>query len=150
MGWIENQVKNLESSEVESETCSEGTTEARIESRWRELVTGFEHDVEEFKRSYGSADITQNSGSEVRISNPAGKTSVLVTADLSGQVIRYNYQPEDDKTAVPEQGILTLRLSDSRVEIYSADQRLNPEQARRLILQPLLFPDRPEELRVAG
>ncbi len=150
MGWIENQVKNVANSETDAgKSRGEGSQETRMEAKWRDLVQGFRNDIDEFKQSHGYADLTQNSDAEIRVSNPSAKMAVVVTADLAGQAIRYVYQPEDDQTAVPEMGILTLRSSDNRIDLYSADERQTPEQARRLILQPLLFPDRPEELRPA-
>jgi hypothetical protein len=65
---------------------------------------------------------------------------VLITVDFSAHTIRYIYEPEDLDVAVPEQGILTLRPSNASVELYSADQRLSSNEARRMILEPLLFP----------
>src|SRR5213076_1360 len=74
---------------------------------------------------------------------------VIVTGDLEAQIIEYHYEPEDKNTTVPENGILTLRKSDRSIDIYSADQKLNSEQARRLILEPMLFPGPSNDLQVA-
>ena len=151
MGWIENEAKSLkDSAQDETADLISGTLEAREQARWHDLVRGFERDVKEFKRMHGSADFTRSSDTECRINNSKAKTFVRVRIDLPGQTIRYDYEPEDDHTAVPESGILTMRPSKNRIELYSADQRLSLEQARELILQPLLFPDLPEDLAAAG
>jgi len=76
-----------------------------------------------------------------RISNPAAHIAALVTADMSAQTIQYTYEPESADSAVPEGGVLSLRPSEHWVELYSADQRLTSDQARQLILEPLLFPN---------
>ncbi len=75
----------------------------------------------------------------------------MLTADAEAHVIRYEYEAEGTDTAVPEGGILSLRGGAQGVEIYSADERLSPEDARRLVLEPLLFPQTPtEDLEPAG
>ena len=45
--------------------------------------------------------------------------------------------------AVPEGGFLSLRDVGSDMALFSADQQLTAEQARRLILEPLLFRPHP-------
>jgi hypothetical protein len=60
------------------------------------------------------------------------------------------YESDQEKTAVPEKGILTLRSSDASVDLYSADQRLTSEQARQLVLEPLLSPTLPTDLASTG
>jgi hypothetical protein len=68
-----------------------------------------------------------------------------VKGDLVEQVIRYTYEPEDAQTAVPEEGILSVRDSGHSAELYSADQLVSPEQARKLILEPLFFAGTPSD-----
>jgi hypothetical protein len=151
MGWVENEAKNLTNSEQEEtgEVIS-GTVKAREQARWQDLVRGFERDVSEFKRTQGSADFVWRSETECRISNSSARIGVSVTADLPGEAIRYEYHPENAQTAVPESGILTMRESKNQIELFSADQRLTLEQACKLILHPLLFPDRPEDLQATA
>lgn len=44
--------------------------------------------------------------------------------------------------AAPEGGIFSLRLSRyGRVDVCSADERLTDEEARRMLLEPMLFPE---------
>jgi len=76
-----------------------------------------------------------------------GENSVGVNADLAARTISYSYEPQQTNIAVPEPGLLALREGRNSVELYSADQRLSPEQARRMILEPLLSPGIPMELR---
>ena len=152
MGWVTGQIMRRAGHREEQnspETPVESSVELRAEQRWALLTEGFKRDVEEFNRHKGNAAFKQISDSEFRISNPAASTAVIVTADLDAEIIEYHYEPEDENTAVPEDGILTLRRSDRSIDIYSADQKLNSEQARRLILEPMLFPGPSNDLQVA-
>jgi len=157
MGWIQDQFKKrIGSGETEarqtaaSETRSVPREEQEIEDVWGGLLEGFRRDVEEFQKLAGDCDFQQLGELQCRISNPTAKMAVLVTADLSAHTVEYSYQSNDERTAVPEGGILTLRRSNHSVHVYSADQRLTSEQARRMILQPLLFPASPTELAPTG
>ena len=125
--------------------ASEQAFEFSAETVWSQMKAGFQRDVEEFNTVKGDADFKELSAHEGRISNDAMKIAVVVTADLSAHAIRYQYEPGDEKTAVPEQGVLTMRQSSSGVELYSADERLTSDQARRLILEPLFFANPPLE-----
>jgi len=152
MGWVTDQIMRRADHREEQhwpETLGESSVELRAEQRWAHLTEGFKRDVEEFNRHKGNAAFQQISGSELRISNRAASTAVIVTADLEAQIIEYHYEPEDKNTTVPENGILTLRKSDRSIDIYSADQKLNSERVRRLILEAVLFPGPSSDLQVA-
>jgi hypothetical protein len=152
MGWVTGQIMRRAGHREEQnspKTSAESPLELRAEQRWAHLAEGFKRDIEEFNRHKGNAAFQQISDSELRISNPAASTAVIVSADLDAEIIEYHYEPEDENTAVPEDGILTLRKSDRSIDIYSADQKLNSEQARRLILEPMLFPGPSNDLQVA-
>src|SRR5438034_11550173 len=152
MGWVTRQIRRRAGHREEEnspETPVESSVELRAEQRWSLLTEGFKRDVEEFNRHKGNAAFKQISNSEFRISNPAASTAVIVSADLDAEIIEYHYEPEDKNTTVPENGILTLRKSDRSIDIYSADQKLNSEQARRLILEPVLLPGPSSDLQVA-
>ena len=143
MGWIADQFENRSSSQSNEDTGEptvQGSFEVKAEQTWANLMDGFRQDVEEFKRLNGDAEFKHLSDLSCRISNPAAHVAALVAADMAAQTIQYTYEPEDKDTAVPEGGVLSLRPSDHWVELYSADQRLTSEQARQLILEPLLFP----------
>jgi RNase H-fold protein (predicted Holliday junction resolvase) len=143
MGWIADQFESRaasQSNENPDEPNSDASFEMKAEDTWTKLMEGFRQDVEEFQRLNGDAEFKQLSDLSCRISNPRAHVAALVTADMSAQTIQYSYEPEDGDTAVPEGGVLSLRPSEHWVEIYSADQRLTSDQARQLILEPLLFP----------
>ena len=142
MGWIADQFESRaasQSTENPDESNAQGF-EVKADDTWTKLMEGFRQDVEEFQRLNGDAEFKQLSDLSCRISNSAAHVAALVTADMSAQTIHYTYEPEDADTAVPEGGVLSLRPSEHWVELYSADQRLTSDQARQLILEPLLFP----------
>ena len=145
MGWMTDKLADNTQSQSQGGAAAERGFESSAERVWTQLMAGFERDVEEFNAGKGDADFKELSNHEGRISNDAMKIAVVVTADLSAHTIHYLYEPVDEKTAVPEQGVLTIRPSASGVELYSADQHLNSEAARRLILEPLFFANPPLE-----
>jgi hypothetical protein len=147
MGWVENRLKNLPNpEETAHDTQGNGSAEGLAEQQWHRLVRGFELDVEEFNRLGNAAAFQKMSEFGCRISNPGTKTYVVVTADLPGQVVRYTYKPEDENTAVPEDGILTLRKRPGGVDLYSSDEHLTLVQVRQEILSPVFFPTNADEL----
>lgn len=143
MGWIADQFESRatsHSNENSGEPTAEGSFEVKAEDTWTKLVDGFRQDVDEFQRLNGDAEFKRLSDLSCRISNPRAHVAALVSVDMSAQTIQYTYEPEDADTAVPEGGVLSLRPCEHWVELYSADQRLTSDQARQLILEPLLFP----------
>jgi hypothetical protein len=154
MGWIQDQFKRRTdiSGKILTETATPNDSAgwSREREAWGGLLHGFGHDVEEFQRLGGNCTLQQLSGLQCRISNAPASITVVVTADLSAHTVEYRYESDQEKTAVPEKGILTLRPSDASVDLYSADQRLTSEQARQLVLEPLLFPTLPTDLASTG
>ena len=153
MGWITDRLKHL--TDPHTHTTASGrppadALQASAAQKWQHLLHGFQHDVDEYVTHGGIADFKQSGNFACRVSNASAKTAVIVSADLEAQTVHYSYLPESSITAVPEDGVLTLRTSSGFTEIYSADQRLSAEDARKLILQPLMFPDSPTELRPTG
>ena len=142
INWITDQFESRASSQSTENSGPSNSKgfEVKAEDAWTKLMEGFRQDVEEFQRLNGDAEFKQLSDLSCRISNPAAHVAVLVTADMEAQTIQYTYEPEDADTAVPEGGVLSLRPTEHWVELYSADQRLTSDQARQLILEPLLFP----------
>lgn len=141
MGWVADKFEggtqfNLQSS---SAKAAEQTFETSAENVWKQLTAGFAADVKEINARDGDADFKDLSDHQSRISNSVTKLAAVVTADLSAHTIQYVYEPEDAQTPVPEQGVLTMRLSGSGIDLYSADERLTSDRARRLILEPLFF-----------
>lgn len=148
MGWIKqefDETKDEETHEKSAATAGEDSFRVRAEEKWAALLNDLKNDVEEFRRITGKAEFDQPANSQCRISNPQAKIAAVVVADLPEHAIRYSYEPQDANVAVPEQGVLTMRDSGTAVDIYSADQPMTSEQARKLILEPLLFPVRTTE-----
>ena len=145
MGWVEDEYQNRSRQTNSSESPSELQFQSREQRKWRELSAGLEQDVKEYQRVGGSATFQSDSDAKVRVSNARSGVAVVLTADLDARMIDYSYEPESERTAVPEGGVLSLRSSDGEVDIYSSDQRLSSDEARRLVLEPLLFPRAPLE-----
>jgi hypothetical protein len=112
------------------------------EQTWQELVRGLEQDVKEFRHFTSAADFEQISPNQCRVTNGESRLSVTLTADLYAHTIHYEYRSTQERVAAPEGGLLSMRGSDQHMaaDLYSSDQHLTSEQARRLILEPLLFP----------
>jgi hypothetical protein len=144
MGWVEDEFQNRRRDTADTvQSPSEVQLEPREQRVWAALVSGLEHDLEDFKNVGGAGVVKRMNDTECRVSNPKSGIAVHLHADLEARTIRYDYEPESENTAVPEGGVLTLRASDQSVDLYSADQRLSSEEARRLMLEPLLFPRAP-------
>ncbi len=119
-----------------------------VARRWQELTGELRQDVDDFNAEGGSAAMTEPSGLAVSIACATSGITLHLNADLPGRALHYDYTSED-AAAAPEGGILTLRLSRyRRAELYSADEHLTSEEARRLLLEPVFFP--PGEQTVAA
>ena len=141
MGWVTDLFHKHSSGQGARErqgTADSHESLARL--KWNELVRGIEQDAEEFGHVHKRPDFKQVSDFQYRISNGEIGVALLLSADIPAGAIHYEYQAEEKNVAVPEGGFLSLRSVVSGVALYSADQRLNTEQARRLILEPLFFP----------
>ncbi len=134
MNWIADRLKtglSFRKSRTPSQAPGESSRDERAMQCWMNLVDGFKRAVKEFQRLDGAAHFKQVSDFQYRISNPSMKIAVVVNADLAACTIRYSYEPEEKNFAVPEAGVLALREWRNSVQLYSADQRLNSEEARR-------------------
>jgi hypothetical protein len=143
MGWVTEKFSDGVPMNQSASPAPEHSFEGSAESVWQVLVSGFEADVTEINQRKGDADFKELSAHEARISCSASKIAVMVAADLDAHTIQYVYVPEDTQTAVPEQGVLTMRASAEGIQLYSADEHLTSEQARQLILEPLFFANPP-------
>ena len=152
MGWVRDQFKNL--SEMPQNRTAETPDDraqrlAAEREVWSRLVSGFQRDVEEFQRLGGSCTLQQPSEIECRISNSSAHITVVVAVDLQAHTVQYSYRSKQPTTAVPDKGVFTLRLSDGDIEMYSSDEHLTFQEARQLILEPLLFPSLPTDKQIA-
>ena len=143
MGWVTENFKkrmHLGSHEQNPERSLGDSFESKASRKWAELTREIEQDTEEFRRHNGKADFKQQSDFQCRISNGEAGLALVLVADMTAHSVHYHYEAEQKNVAVPEGGFLSLRAVDSDVAFYSADQQVTTEQARRLVLEPLLFP----------
>jgi hypothetical protein len=147
MGWIQEQFEQRIQSET-PRSSGQNPLEMRFEAlatrKWQDLVAGLKRDLDEYQKLGGDADFTDVSDQQCQISNPNPGVIARVIADPDAHTIQYTFESKAGDTAVPEGGFLSIRRSQSNgADLYSADQRISNEDARRLILEPLLFPNRP-------
>jgi hypothetical protein len=143
MGWIEEQFeRRVQSHNQNDQSGAETRFELLAERKWSELVQGLQTDAEEYRRLGGEVAVGQSSENQFRIANTAVGAAVSLTFDPSAHTIQYTYEPENSQTAVPEGGVFSMRRGGvDSADLYSSDQRVSPEQARRMVLEPLLFPN---------
>jgi hypothetical protein len=140
--WIEEEYQRRRRGEMETldESARERHFQKAERATWERLASDIRSDVEEFSRLASPAEFSQISDFEVCVRRPP--LALVLTLDLDAHTIRYDYQSEQQRAAAPEGGIFTLRLSRyGRADIYSSDERLNDEEARRMLLEPVLFPE---------
>jgi hypothetical protein len=147
MGWIQEQFErrmHAHDGVSKAQTTTEISFEALAEQKWKELRNDLKHDVDEYRNLGGDAALSEDSDLSCRITNPKPGVVALIIADPTARTIQYTFESMAE-TAVPEGGFFSLRRSGSNgAELYSADQRISAEQARRMILEPLLFPSPPQ------
>lgn len=143
MGWIEEQFeRRVQSHQQQTQNPAEIRLELLAERKWAELIQGLQADADEFRRLGGDVALAQISDNQWRIANTAVGIAVTLTFDTTAPTIQYRYQPENSQTAVPEGGVFSMRrATPDSVDLYSSDQRVTTEQARRMVLEPLLFPN---------
>lgn len=146
MGLVEEQFERR-MQESGRATHDQAELERRFESLaeqlWSELAGGLQEDVDEYRRLGGDADIRTISDAEYRISNHSSGVAASLVVDLTAHTIQYSFASEKKDVAVPEGGFFSIRRSGPNAELYSADQRISLEQGRRMILEPILFPNPP-------
>jgi hypothetical protein len=149
MGWIEEQFERRAQAHNpgQDETPDESRFELLAERKWIEFVNGLERDLEEYRELGGEAALTKGKN-QCRISNPSAGVMGTLIADPEAYTIQYTYAAEQKNTAVPEGGFFSMRRSRrAGADLYSADQRITLEQARRMVLEPLLFPNPPRMMQ---
>jgi hypothetical protein len=147
VGWIEEQFeRRLQSQDREhlDKDAAESRFELLASRKWSELVNGLQRDIAEYKELGGEAVFSQLSENEARISNPVAGVTATTISDAEAHTIQYIFDAEQNSIAVPEGGFFSIRRSPAGgADLYSADERVSAEQARRMILEPLLFPNPP-------
>jgi hypothetical protein len=110
-------------------------------ARWKGLVRDLEEDVNEYSRQGGNAEFTRDSDYVVRITDRDTALVLLVRADIAGHAVHYDYTSTNPRVASPQGGIFSMHATRwGRVDLYSADQRIHSEGARRMLLEPIMFP----------
>lgn len=108
---------------------------------WQRLGQELKADVEQFNRDGGSASFSQLSTNEYRVSNSDSGLEVIIVADPDDHIVRYDFVRTNSQSAgAPEGGMLSIRMGKSGVEFYSSDQPVKGEEARGLLLDPVLNP----------
>jgi hypothetical protein len=139
MGWITQEFCSRRPPQPSQ--ASPQALQQAVANSWLELRDGLQADVAEFNRWGGVAVFEAASGEQVVISEPASGLQVRVTADLSARNLRYEFEALRDEVPAPEGGFFSIHISSQgQAELFSADQPLTGEQARRVLLQPVLFP----------
>jgi hypothetical protein len=107
---------------------------------WQQLGEELQADVDQFNSGGGKASFSRASGTEYRVSNSDSGLEVRIVADPADRIARYDFVRTNNHSAgAPEGGIFSMRVGDSGgVEFYSSDQPVTAEEARRVLLEPVL------------
>lgn len=139
MGWITQEFSRRKPAQAPQ--ASDQARQQAVVNLWLELRDGLQADVNEYNRWGGAAIFDASAGEQVAISDPATGLQVRIEADLPERHLRYQFDAVRDEVPAPEGGFFSIRLSlASQAQLFSADQPLNLEQARRVLVQPVLFP----------
>jgi hypothetical protein len=150
VNWVSEEARERSAGRGSApETTAEQIFDQAVARRWHELLDELRGDVDEFNAQGGSAQFGQNYDIDAAIDCATTRITLKLNLDVSDRTIRYDYLSSETRVAAPEGGILTLRLSRyRRAKLYSSDEHLTSEEARRLLLEPVFFP--PGEQTVAA
>ena len=138
MGWVTQEFSRRRSSQTDS--TEQGLNRA-VANLWLELRDGLQADVTEYNRWGGAAVFDASGADQLLISDPTTQLQVQIAVDLADRHVRYEFQAMREDVAAPEGGFFSIHLSpQGQAEFFSADQPLSCAQARRVLLQPVLFP----------
>ena len=108
---------------------------------WLELRDGLQADINEYNRWGGNAIFDSVDQEQAAVSEPATGLQVRIQADLPDRHLRYQFGATRESVPAPDGGFFSIRISSAgEAQLFSADQPLTSEQARRVLLQPVLFP----------
>ena len=139
MGWITQEYARRRP--AASGRRSDVAQQQAAANLWQELHESLQADVNEYNRWGGTASFDAPDRQQVAISEPTTGLQVRIQAELPDRHLRYEFQATRDDVPAPEGGFFSIRISPTgQAELFSADQPLNCEQARRVLLQPVLFP----------
>ena len=143
MGWIQNRLRSRSLNHDQPRNDNPEISFAEeAKRRWQQLGEELRADVAEYSSQRLGASFANPNENEFRISNSDAGLEIVIAADFDAHIVRYEYAALKKNTAgTPEGGMLSMRQSRrGRVEFYSADERLTPEETRQVLLEPLLFP----------
>jgi len=142
MTWIENYRRRSPQNISQSEQNQELQFRNAAQERWRLLAEELKSDVAEFDAQQQQATFSSEGENLYHIRNSASGLELTLRADFDNSIVRYEYSAINNQTAgVPEGGILSIRKSSrGSAEFYTADERLTSEEARQVLLEPVLFP----------
>lgn len=142
MTWIENYRRRSPQNISQSEQNQELQFRNAAQERWRLLAEELKSDVAEFDAQQKQATFSSEGENLYHIRNSASGLELTLRADFDNSIVRYEYSAINNQTAgVPEGGILSIRKSSrGSAEFYTADERLTSEEARQVLLEPVLFP----------
>lgn len=139
MGWITQEYSRRRP--VQSSQASNLGAQEAAANLWLELRDGLQADVNEYNRWGGAAAFDAPSRDQIAVVEPSTGLRVRVEADLPDRHLRYEFQATRSDVPAPDGGFFSVRISATgQAELFSADQALTCEQARRVLLQPVLFP----------
>ena len=139
MGWISQEFSRRRPVPVPQ--ASDDARRQAVENLWLELRDGLQADVNEYNRLGGAAIFDLSGEKQVVVSDPATGLQARIQADLPDPHLRYEFEALRGDVPAPDGGFFSIRLSPAgQAELYSSDQPLSNEEARRVLLQPVLFP----------
>lgn len=139
MGWITEEYSRRPPAQPTQ--ASDQARQHAVVNLWLELRDGLQADVNEYNRWGGNAIFDSAGQEQAAVSDPSTGLQVRIQADLPDRHLRYEFEATRESVPAPEGGFFSIRISAAgQAELFSADQPLTSEQARRVLLQPVLFP----------
>lgn len=142
MSWIEDYRRRTAENAPQDAQTQEVQFRNAAQERWRLLGEELKADVAEFDAQNQQASFTAEGDNLYRIRNSSSGLELTLRAEFENCIVRYEYSAINNHTAgVPEGGMLSIRKSSrGSAEFYTADERLNSEETRQVLLEPVLFP----------
>ncbi|HET7750738.1 MAG TPA: hypothetical protein VFK81_15225 [Terriglobales bacterium] len=139
MGWITEEYSRRPAAQPSQ--ASDQARQHAVANLWLELREGMQSDVNEYNRWGGAAIFDATGQQQAAVSDHATGLQVRIQADLPDRHLRYEFEATRESVPAPDGGFFSIRISAAgKAELFSADQPLTCEQARRVLLQPVLFP----------
>lgn len=139
MGWITEE--HSRRSAAQPSQAPDQARQHAVANLWLELRDGLKADVNEYNRWGGAAIFDATDQEQAAVSDPTTGLQVRIQADLPDYHLRYEFEGTRESVPAPDGGFFSIHISPAgQAELFSADQPLTCEQARRVLLQPVLFP----------